>query len=64
MVSSSEETKDHYVILSDVDNLVQKSLLRCEEGNQVVALPTLTCWFEEVPEEKSVKSTPTDDTGR
>lgn len=62
-VSSSEETKDHYVILSDVDNLVQKSLLRCEEGNQVVALPTLTCWFEEVPEEKSVKSTPTDDTG-
>ena len=62
-LSSSEDPKRHYVVLSDVDNLVQKSILHCEEGTQVTALPTLTCWFGVVPEEKSTKTSTSDEIG-
>ena len=63
-ISSSEDPKRHYVILSDVDNLVQKCILHCEEGTQVIALPTLTCWFGVVPEEKSTKTSTSDEIGK
>ena len=62
-LSSSEDPKRHYVILSDVDNLLHKSILHCEEGTQVTALPTLTCWFGVVPEEKSTKTSTSDEIG-
>lgn len=41
--------KMHYLVLSDVDNLLQQSSLRCEGGTQVEMFPALTYWFGDAP---------------
>ena len=57
--------EDHYIVLSDVDNLLQHSFLRCEAGNQVPTSSSLLCWFGEAPPSPSTKSptSPLDDSG-
>ena len=57
--------QDHYIVLSDMDNMLQHSFLRCEAGNQVPSSASLLCWFGEVPPVPSGRSTtsPVEDTG-
>ena len=58
--------EDHYIVLSDMDNMLQHSFLRCEAGNQVPSSASLLCWFGEVPPIPSGRSTtsPVEDTGK
>lgn len=51
---------EHYIILNDVDNLLQQLSLRCELGNQVPISPSLLCWFGEVPLTSASPSSTTD----
>lgn len=46
----------HYIILNNVDGLVQQLSLRCEHGNQVPMTASLLCWFGEVPAVASATS--------
>ena len=39
---------EHYIILNDVDSLLQQLSLRCEHGSQVSLAASLLCWFGEV----------------
>lgn len=39
----------HYIILNDVDSLLQHLSLRCELGNRVSIGASLMCWFGEQP---------------
>ena len=57
--------EDHYIVLSDMDNVLQHSFLRCEAGNQVPSSASLLCWFGEAPPIPSGRSTtsPVEDTG-
>lgn len=62
---SGSSNEDHYIVLSDMDNMLQHSFLRCEAGNQVPSSASLLCWFGEVPPIPSGRSTtsPVEDTG-
>jgi GTPase SAR1 family protein len=63
--NSSSSNEDHYIVLSDMDNMLQHSFLRCEAGNQVPSSASLLCWFGEVPPIPSGRSTtsPVEDSG-
>ncbi len=39
----------HYIILNNVNGLLQQLSLRCELGKQVALTASLLCWFGEVP---------------
>ena len=58
--------ENHYIVLSDMDNVLQHSFLRCEAGNQVPSSASLLCWFGESPPTPSGRSTssPVEDTGK
>ena len=45
---SSSYANKHYIILNDVDEMLQQSSLRCQQGSQVPMSPSLLCWFGEV----------------
>lgn len=64
-ILSGWTNENHYIVLSDVDNILQHSFLRCEAGNQVPASSSLLCWFGEAPPSPSTKSptSPLDDSG-
>lgn len=49
--------EDHYIVLSDMDSMLQHSFLRCEAGNQVPSSASLLCWFGETPPIPSGRST-------
>lgn len=54
----------HYIILNDVDSLVQQLSLRCEFGNQVAITASLLCWFGEVPAASISPTSPLGDIGK
>jgi hypothetical protein len=54
----------HYVILNDVDSLVQQLPLRCELGNLVTITASLLCWFGEVPAASVSPTSPLGDIGK
>lgn len=54
----------HYVILNDVDSLLQHLSLRCEMGNQIPISASLLCWFGEVPTSSISPSSPSGDIGK
>ena len=61
----AQNVNEHYVILNDVDSLVQQLSLHCETGNQVTAGASLLCWFGEVPPPPSISpSSPLGDIGK
>ena len=39
----------HYVVLNDMENLLQRSFIRCELGSQVATSSSILCWFGETP---------------
>ena len=45
---SSSADRMHYIILSDSDNILQRSSLRCQANSQVSISTALTCWFGEL----------------
>ena len=45
---SSSVDRMHYIILSDSDNILQRSTLRCEANSQISTSTVLTCWFGEL----------------
>ena len=57
--------ESHYIVLSDVDNILQHSFVRCEAGNQMPLSSSLLCWFGEAPRSPSIKSptSPREDSG-
>ena len=57
--------ESHYIVLSDMDNVLQHSFVRCEAGNQMPLTSSLLCWFGEAPRSPSIKSptSPRDDSG-
>jgi len=51
----SSYASDHYIILNDVDDVLQQqSLLRCQQGSQVPMSSSLVCWFGEMTANSSV----------
>lgn len=60
LLSSKDQ---HYIILNDVDSLVQQLCLRCELGNQVAITASLLCWFGEVPVASVSPTSPLGDIG-
>ena len=45
---SSSADRIHYIILSDSDNILQRSSLRCQANSQISISTALTCWFGEL----------------
>ena len=64
-VLSTWGNERHYIVLSDMDNVLQHSFLRCDAGNQVPLSSSLLCWFGEGPRSPSTKSptSPREDSG-
>lgn len=60
----AQNVNEHYVILNDVDSLVQQLSLRCETGNQVTVGASMLCWFGEVPPPSISPSSPLGDIGK
>ena len=46
--SGARAGTQHFVRLSEVDNLLQRSSVRCEEGTSTIMQPAVTCWFGEI----------------
>lgn len=46
--SGARAGAQHFVRLSEVDNLLQRSSVRCEEGTSTIMQPSITCWFGEI----------------
>lgn len=54
----------HYIILNDVDEILQQSSLRCQQGSQVPMLPSLLCWFGELSIGNMSPSSPCGEIGK
>ena len=55
----SRAEMQHFVRLSEVDNLLQRSSVRCEEGTSTIMQPSITCWFGEISTHRA--KSPVDD---